>query len=183
MHPFRPVSTCTHSAQLAHCTHSAHSPIYEEVGYGATVAPRMDEKVTWAQLCIRRNSFFWSRTHLELFVSHFCVFRHSFLQVFILRTWCRMSRWPSTTFRRRNTATPALVSPLLLYRYWYPSDTTKFTKNIRSTWRTLSNRSTGTYIVLSRGVRSLFGSTRKSSPWGNFSDGGWNQSIKPRLSL
>ena len=26
--------------------------------------------------------------------------------------------------------------------------------------------------VLSRGVRSLFGPTRKSSPWGNFSDGG-----------
>ena len=30
--------------------------------------------------------------------------------------------------------------------------------------------------VLSRGVRSLFGPTRKSSPWGNFSDGGLNQS-------
>ena len=37
--------------------------------------------------------------------------------------------------------------------------------------------------VLSRGVRSLFGHTRKSSPWGNFSDGGLNQSIKRRLSL
>ena len=29
----------------------------------------------------------------------------------------------------------------------------------------------------------LFGPTRKSSPWGNFSDGGLNQSIKRRLSL
>ena len=37
--------------------------------------------------------------------------------------------------------------------------------------------------VLSRGVRSLFGPTRKSSPWGNFSDGGLNQSIKRKLSL
>ena len=37
--------------------------------------------------------------------------------------------------------------------------------------------------VLSRAVRSLFGSTRKSSPWGNFSDGGLNQSIKRRISL
>ena len=37
--------------------------------------------------------------------------------------------------------------------------------------------------VLSRGVRSLFGPTRKSSPCGNFSDGGLNQSIKRRLSL
>ena len=39
------------------------------------------------------------------------------------------------------------------------------------------------FTVLSRGVRSLFGSTRKSSPWGNFSDGGLNQSIKRRLSF
>ena len=39
------------------------------------------------------------------------------------------------------------------------------------------------YTLLSRGVRSLFGPTRKSSPWGNFSDGGLNQSIKRRLSL
>ena len=39
------------------------------------------------------------------------------------------------------------------------------------------------YTVLSRGVRSLFRPTRKSSPWGNFSDGGLNQSIKRRLSL
>ena len=39
------------------------------------------------------------------------------------------------------------------------------------------------YTVLSRIVRSLFGPTRKSSPWGNFSDGGLNQSIKRRLSL
>ena len=31
--------------------------------------------------------------------------------------------------------------------------------------------------VSSRGVRSLFGPTRKSSPWGNFSDVGLNQSI------
>ena len=37
--------------------------------------------------------------------------------------------------------------------------------------------------VLSRGIRSLFGPTRKSSPWGNFSDGGLNQSIKRRLSI
>ena len=37
--------------------------------------------------------------------------------------------------------------------------------------------------ALSRGVQSLFGPTRKSSPWGNFSDGGLNQSIKGRLSL
>ena len=37
-------------------------------------------------------------------------------------------------------------------------------------------------LVLSRGVRSLFGPTRKLSPWGNFSDGGLNQSIKRRLS-
>ena len=40
-----------------------------------------------------------------------------------------------------------------------------------------------TSTVLSRGVRSLFGPTRKSSPWGNFSDGGLNQSIKRRLLL
>ena len=39
------------------------------------------------------------------------------------------------------------------------------------------------YTVLSRGVRSLFGPTRKSSPWGNFSDGGLNQAIKRRLRL
>ena len=39
------------------------------------------------------------------------------------------------------------------------------------------------FTVLSRGVRSLFGPTRKSFPWGNFSDGGLNQSIKRRLSL
>ena len=37
--------------------------------------------------------------------------------------------------------------------------------------------------ALSRGVRSLFGPTRKSSPWGSFSDGGSNQSIKCRPSL
>ena len=37
--------------------------------------------------------------------------------------------------------------------------------------------------VLSRGVRSLFRPTRKSSPWGNFSDGGLNQAIKRRLPL
>ena len=37
--------------------------------------------------------------------------------------------------------------------------------------------------VLSRDVRSLFEPTWKSSPWGNFSDGGLNQSIKRRLSL
>ena len=30
----------------------------------------------------------------------------------------------------------------------------------------------GKNTALSRGVRSLFGPTRKSSPWGNFSDGG-----------
>ena len=33
------------------------------------------------------------------------------------------------------------------------------------------------YCVMSRGVRSPFGPTRRSSPWGNFSDGGLNQSI------
>ena len=37
--------------------------------------------------------------------------------------------------------------------------------------------------VLFRGVRSLFGSIQKPSPWGNFSDGWLNQSIKRRLSL
>ena len=37
--------------------------------------------------------------------------------------------------------------------------------------------------VLSRSLWSLFGPTRKSSPWGNFSDCGLNQSIKRRLSL
>ena len=37
--------------------------------------------------------------------------------------------------------------------------------------------------ALSRGVRSLFGPTRKSSPWGNFSDSEWNQSIKHRLFI
>ena len=36
--------------------------------------------------------------------------------------------------------------------------------------------------VLSRGAQSLFGPTRKSFPWGNFFDGGLNQSIKRRLS-
>ena len=36
---------------------------------------------------------------------------------------------------------------------------------------------------MTRGVRSFFGPTRKSSPWGNFSDGGLNQSIERRLSL
>ena len=44
-------------------------------------------------------------------------------------------------------------------------------------------RSQKQVTVLSRSVRSLFGPTRKSSPWGNFSDGGLNQSIKRRLSL
>ena len=39
------------------------------------------------------------------------------------------------------------------------------------------------YTVLSRGVRSLFGRTRKSSPWGNFSEGRLNQWIKRRLWL
>ena len=39
------------------------------------------------------------------------------------------------------------------------------------------------FTVLSRGVRSLFGPTRKSSPWGNFSDSERNQSIKRRISL
>ena len=39
------------------------------------------------------------------------------------------------------------------------------------------------FTLLSRGVRSLFGPTRKSSPWDNFSDGGLNQSIKRGLSL
>ena len=38
------------------------------------------------------------------------------------------------------------------------------------------------HTVLSRGVGSLFGPTRKSSPWGIFSDGGLNQSIKRGLS-
>ena len=37
--------------------------------------------------------------------------------------------------------------------------------------------------VLSRCVRSLFGPSRISFPWGNFSDGGLNQSIKRRLLL
>ena len=39
------------------------------------------------------------------------------------------------------------------------------------------------FTVLFRGVRPLFGPTGKSSPWGNFSDGGLNQSIKRRLLL
>ena len=39
------------------------------------------------------------------------------------------------------------------------------------------------FAVLSRGDRPLFGPTRKSSPWGNFSGSGLNQSIKRRLSL
>ena len=39
------------------------------------------------------------------------------------------------------------------------------------------------FTVLSRGIRSLFGPIRKSSPWGNFSAGGLNQSIKRRLPL
>ena len=38
-------------------------------------------------------------------------------------------------------------------------------------------------IVLSRGIQWLFGPTRKSSPWGNFSDRELNQSIKRRLLL
>ena len=37
--------------------------------------------------------------------------------------------------------------------------------------------------VLSRDVRSLFGPTRKSSPWGNFSDGGLDQSINQALKF
>ena len=37
--------------------------------------------------------------------------------------------------------------------------------------------------VLSCSVRSLFGPTRKSSPWGHFFDGGLNQSIKRTLPL
>ena len=37
--------------------------------------------------------------------------------------------------------------------------------------------------LLSRYIESILGPTRKSSPWGNFSDGGLNQSIKRRLSL
>ena len=36
---------------------------------------------------------------------------------------------------------------------------------------------------MSRSVRSLVGPTRKSPPWGNFSDGGLNQSIKLGPSL
>ena len=54
------------------------------------------------------------------------------------------------------------------------------TEPIKGTW----DSSDGTRnTALSRGVRSLSGPTRKSSPWGNFSDGGLNQSIKRRLSL
>ena len=41
----------------------------------------------------------------------------------------------------------------------------------------------GNITVLSRYIESLFEPTRKSSPWGNFSKGGSNQSIKRRLSL
>ena len=37
--------------------------------------------------------------------------------------------------------------------------------------------------VLSRGICSLFGPTRKSSPWGNFSDGGFNQSINQSIKI
>ena len=44
-------------------------------------------------------------------------------------------------------------------------------------------RNTLAYTLLSRDVRSLFGPTRKSSPWDNSSDCGLNQSIKRRLSL
>ena len=55
-----------------------------------------------------------------------------------------------------------------------------FEKN-QKTFFVLLGKRTGT--VLSRYVESLFGPTRKSSPWGNFSDGGLNQSIKRRLSL
>ena len=36
--------------------------------------------------------------------------------------------------------------------------------------------------VLSRYVRSFFGPTRKLSPWGNFSDGGFNQSINQSIN-
>ena len=50
--------------QSAHCTHSAQSPIYGEVGHDAAVASCMGEKVIWAQLCvvvggiIRKNTIF-----------------------------------------------------------------------------------------------------------------------------
>ena len=64
-----------------------------------------------------------------------------------------------------------------LRRNVYRSGNTVLDRRIRSGYRPCHG------TVLSRYVESLFEHTRKSFPWGNFSDGGLNQSIKRRLSL
>ena len=56
-----------------------------------------------------------------------------------------------------------------------------FPKRMCLLWR--GNRSRKQVTVLSRGVRSLFGPIRKSSPWDNFSDGGLNQSINQSIKI
>ena len=45
------VSPYAHSTQSAHAPIPPSRPLMGEMGHGATVAPRIGEEVTWAQLC------------------------------------------------------------------------------------------------------------------------------------
>ena len=74
-----------------------------------------------------------------------------------------------------------LPSVLATHSFFIPPPPEKTKRRVQCIVRSASNQNFNT--VLSRGVRPLSGPTRKSSPWGNFSDGGLNQSIKRRLSL
>ena len=87
--------------------------------------------------------------------------------------------WPrcdanSRPLRRRRSTAPRRIRPQTVL-IW---SALNLQENQSSINRMLTNDT-----VLSRGVRLLFRPTRKSSPWGNFSDGGLNQSIKRRLWL
>ena len=75
---------------------------------------------------------------------------------------------------------PFHTFPLTAFRWCATND---FDPLTASTWKVYRIDKMNTSTVLSRHVRSLFGPTRKSSPWGNICDSWLNQSIKPRFSL
>ena len=129
----------------------------------------------------------------------YTMFQHAHVDVSFLTTWCRKTSKPNKNFPDRDIPTTHILwcepgletSPLTVWvrrnknRYHlaeqilFGDHWTVFTYCLFSPSANISIQNT----VLSHGVRSLFGPTQKSSPWGNFSDDGLNQSIKRRLSL
>ena len=98
-----------------------------------------------------------------------------------IRMSCHFPVWSGlTVFRRIRSVSWA--SSISISSGWISKWTTL---SHRYAWVNTALKKSPVYsfTVLSRGVRSLFGPTRKSSPWGTFSDCELNQSIKRGLSL